>query len=102
MDASTGRGLPPSKHFTIAVAVYALYGVLYLGAQHFPLREPTLAPHMELDYKIALSASWVWIYIAAYPFVPLALFYLKEQKYIYGYARSFIILTIGCTLIVVF
>lgn len=95
MEAFSGRGLPLQQHIKIGAGIFALYGILYLGAQHFPLRTPTLVPHTSLDEMIAFAPNWIWIYIAAYPYVPIAFFLLKKAQHIYAYANSYVILTIG-------
>lgn len=95
MEAFSGRGLPPQKHFLIGLGIFAVYGILYLGAQHFPLRAPTLVPFTQWDHLIGFNANWVWIYIAAYPYVPVVFFALRSTKLVLAYTRSYLILTIG-------
>ncbi len=96
MEASPGRGLPLQQHIKIGLGIFALYGMLYLGAQRiFLFHEPTLVPFTTWDHAIGLSSGWVWIYLLAYPYVPLAFFSLQDAEHIYGYARSYIWLTVG-------
>lgn len=95
MEAYSGRGLPLQHHIKIGLGIFSLYGILYLGAQHFPLRTPTLVPHTPLDEMIAFAPNWIWVYILAYPYVPIAFFLLRSAQHIRGYARSYVILTIG-------
>lgn len=99
MEAYSGRGLPLQQHIKIGLGIFALYGILYLGAQHFPLKNPELVPFTDWDRIVGFNPNWVWIYIAAYPFVPVVFFSLKNPEHIYSYARSYIALTIGSVLV---
>lgn len=99
MEASTGRGLPLQQHLKLGISIFALYGLLYLGAQHFPFRQPTLVPHTTWDQYVSFSQGWVWIYLLAYPYVPFVFFSLKRAEIIYAYARSYVWLTIGSVII---
>ena len=101
MEAFSGRGFPLSQHLIIGAKIFALYGLLYLSAQHFPIRTPIELPHSYLDDYISLNSSWVWIYMIAYPYVPISFLMLKSKYLIQSYAKSYVALTVSTFIIFV-
>ena len=79
--------------------IFFFYAAAYGFTNHFDFLPSTPAPRVDFDQFFSFSPQWIWIYLSEILFLPLGLFFLKDEEQMKSFASSFILLTIVTNLI---
>jgi membrane-associated phospholipid phosphatase len=79
------------------IGATALNAVVYLFANHFPLRAPRELPWTALDAAVPFVPATVWVYVTDYVLVASAFLFCRTEDDVRRFARAFAaMLLTGC------
>jgi len=85
-----------------SIKIFLIYAAAYSFTNHVDFFPSIPAPRVDFDQFFSFAPHWIWIYLSELFFVPIGIYFFKEEEQMRNFATSFVLLTMITNLIFLF